>query len=89
MLAPTEGYYWSRYFTLRQTHEALLIRTVSTLRGDGRRARRLLRAALMLLALPDTWRQNRARLAQGRAMLDRFPSIPAYQPAAEEELIPT
>ena len=89
LLAPTEGYYWSRYFTLRQTHEALLIRTVSTLRGDGRRARRLLRAALMLLALPDTWRQNRARLAQGRAMLDRFPSIPAYQPAAEEELIPT
>lgn len=89
LLAPTEGYYWSRYFSPRQAHEALLIRTVSSLRGDGRRARRLLRAALMLLALPDTWRQNRARLAQGRAMLDRFPSIPAYQPAAEEELIPT
>ena len=89
LLAPTEGYYWSRYFSPRQAHEALLIRTVSSLRGDGRRARRLLRAALMLLALPDTWRQNRARLAQGRAMLDRFPSIPAYQPAAEEELILT
>jgi glycosyltransferase involved in cell wall biosynthesis len=89
LLAPTEGYYWSRYFTLRQAHEALLIRTVSSLRGDGRRARRLLRAALMLLALPDTWRQNRARLAQGRAMLDRYPSIPAYEPAAEQEFIPT
>ncbi len=89
LLAPTEGYYWSRYFSPRQAHEALLIRTVSSLRGDGRRARRLLRAALMLLALPDTWRQNRARLAQGRAMLDRFPSIPAYESAAEEELIST
>ena len=88
LLAPTEGYYWSRYFTAGQAHEALLIRTVSTLRGDGRRSRRLLRAALMLLWLPDTWRQNRARLAQGRAMLDRFPSIPAYEPAVEE-LIPT
>ena len=62
---------------------------MSSLRGDGRRARRLLRAALMLLALPDTWRQNRARLAQGRAMLDHFPSIPAYESAAEEELIST
>jgi len=89
LLAPTEGYYWSRYFSPRQAHEALLIRTVSSLRGDGRRSRRLLRAALMLLALPDTWRQNRARLAQGRAMLDRFPSIPAYESAAEEELIST
>jgi glycosyltransferase involved in cell wall biosynthesis len=89
LLAPTEGYYWSRYFTPRQTHEALLIRTVSSLRGDGRRTRRLLRAAFMLPALPDTWRQNRARLAQGRAMLDRFPSIPAYEPAAEQEFIPT
>ena len=89
LLAPTEGYYWSRYFTSRQRHEALLIRTVSTLRGDGSRSRRLLRAGLMLLWLPDTWRQNRARLAQGRAMLDRFPSIPAYDPAAVEEFIPT
>ena len=84
-----DRYYWSRYFTSRQRHEALLIRTVSTLRGDGSRSRRLLRAGLMLLWLPDTWRQNRARLAQGRAMLDRFPSIPAYDPAAVEEFIPT
>ena len=89
LLAPTEGYYWSRYFTARQAHEALLIRSVSSLRGDGPRSRRLLRAALMLLWLPDTWRQNRARLAQGRAMLDRFPSIPAYELPAAEESIPT
>ncbi len=80
LLAPTEGYLWSRYFTPRQVHEALLIRTVATLRGEGRRPRRLLRAALMTLLLPDTWRQNRSRLAEGQALLARFPSIPAYHP---------
>jgi len=89
LLAPTEGYLWSRYFTPRQAREALLIRTVGTLRGDGPLARRLLRVSLMTVLLPDTWRQNRARLAQGRAMLDHFPSIPAYEPTAAEELIPT
>ncbi len=80
LLAPTEGYLWSRYFTPRQVHEALLIRTVATLRGEGRRPRRLLRAALLALLLPDTWRQNRNRLAEGQALLARFPSIPAYHP---------
>ena len=80
LLAPTEGYLWSRYFTPRQVHEALLIRTVATLRGEGRRPRRLLRAALLALLLPDTWRQNRNRLAAGQALLARFPSIPAYHP---------
>jgi glycosyltransferase involved in cell wall biosynthesis len=88
LLAPTEGYLWSRYFTPRQVHEALLIRTVATLRGEGRGPRRLLRAALMALLLPDTWRQNRARLAQGQAMLARFPSIPTYDPADVGVLLP-
>lgn len=82
LLAPTEGYLWSRYFTPRQVHEALLIRTVATLRGEGRRPRRLLRAALLTLLLPDTWRQNRTRLAEGQALLARFPSIPAYPPSS-------
>ena len=85
LLAPTEGYYWSRYFTPRQVHEALLIRSVGTLRGEGGGLRRLLRAALMTLRLPDTWRQNRARLAEGRALLARHPSIPGYRPLWAEE----
>ena len=88
LLAPTEGYYWSRYFTPQQVHEALLIRSVGTLRGEQRGLGRLARAALMLVLLPDTWRQNRARLEQGREMLGRYPSIPAFRPATHEEFVP-
>lgn len=85
-LAPTEGYLWQRYFTPEQVKEALLIRTVGALRGSGSRGRRLLRAVLMAVMLPDTWRQNRARLAQGRAMMNEFPVIPEYAPGQIEEL---
>lgn len=85
LLAPTEGYLWSRYFRPDQAEEALRIRTIGTLRGSGGRVRRLLRAAAMLLLLPDTARQNRDRLAQGRAMLNDYPAIPAYEPAPAEE----
>jgi len=85
LLAPTEGYLWSRYFRPDQVDEALRIRTIGTLRGSGGRGRRLLRAAAMLVLLPDTARQNRARLAQGRAMLNDYPAIPAYEPAPAEE----
>ncbi len=87
LLAPTEGYYWSRYFTPVQVHEALLIRTVGTLRGEGSGPRRLARALWLALRLPDTWRQNKGRLAEGRALLARFPSIPAYDPIPTEELV--
>ena len=84
-LAPTEGYLWSRYYTPAQVHEALLIRTVGTLRGSERGVRRWLRLAAMLALLPDTWRQNRARLAAGQALLARYPDIPSFQPALAEE----
>jgi len=86
LLAPTEGYLWQRYFTSLQVEEALLIRTIGTLRGSGPRGRRLLRAVLMAAMLPDTWRQNRARLARGRAMMNEFPAIPEYAPDQIEEL---
>ncbi len=87
LLASTEGYFWSRYFTPRQVNEALLIRTVGTLRG-GQGWRRPARAVLMALLLPDTWRQNRTRLAQGQALLARYPSIPTFEPATAEEAVP-
>jgi GT2 family glycosyltransferase len=87
LLAPTEAYLWLRYFTAAQVREAVAIRTIGSLRGSGRGPRRLLRAAAMLLLLPDTWRQNRARLARGRAMLDDHPTIPTHQPAAAEEYL--
>lgn len=86
-LAPTEAYLWSRYFGEERAHEAALIRTVSNLRGRGGKARRLARAAVMCVLLPDTWRQNKARLAAGQAMLDEYPAIPDYTPAEVEELL--
>ena len=60
----------------------------SSLRGRGGKVRRLARAMAMFMLLPDTWRQNKARLAAGRAMLDDFPAIPEYDPIATEELLP-
>jgi hypothetical protein len=85
-LSPTEAYLWRRYFGADQVNEALLIRTISTLRGSRGGVGRLLRAAAMLALLPDTWRQNRARLARGQALLRDFPDIPAFEPASAEEL---
>jgi len=70
-----------------RAHEAALIRTASTLRGRGGKVRRLLRGIVMFALLPDTWRQNKARLAAGRAMLEDFPAIPDYDPAVAEELL--
>lgn len=86
-LSPTEGYLWCRYFTADQVDEALLIRTISTLRGNQAGVGRLLRAALMFFMLPDTWRQNRERLAKGQALLGDFPDIPTLVPASAEELV--
>ncbi|MCL4804154.1 MAG: glycosyltransferase family 2 protein [Anaerolineae bacterium] len=85
-LAPTEAYLMYRFFTSAQAREAALIRTIGTLRGSRAGAGRWLRAAIMTVLLPDTWRQNKARLAMGRTMLDGFPAIPQYEPAATEEL---
>ena len=76
LLSPTEGYLWSRYFQPQQVHEALLIRTLSTLQGQGSRGRRLLRLMLMLFYLPFTWLQNKRRLSQGQAALLTYPMIP-------------
>lgn len=86
-LAPTEAYLMYRYFTESQVAEAALIRTVGTLKGSGSAGRRLLRALVMLVILPDTRRQNRERLTAGRAMLQTYPNIPDYSPALIEELL--
>jgi glycosyltransferase involved in cell wall biosynthesis len=86
LLAPTEAYLWCRHFTAAQAEEAALIRTIGSLRGDRAGMWGWLRAAAMLILLPDTWRRSRMRLAQGRAMLRDFPNIPTYAPASAEEM---
>jgi hypothetical protein len=76
LLAPTEGYLWSRYFTPRQVHEALLIRTLSSLRGAGERWRQWGRLLLLAPLLPYTYYQNYQRLREGQRMLEQHPTIP-------------
>lgn len=89
LLSATEAYLWLRYFTPRQVAEAHLIRSVSSLRGDGSRVQRLLRTAVMLLRLPGTYRENGRRLANGRELLTTYPDIPQLpddMPAADQPL---
>lgn len=87
LLAPTEGYLWSRYFSPRQVHEALLIRTAGTLRGPQSGLRRLARAAWMAFMLPSTWRENSARLSSGAALFKDYPQIPALQRESGERIL--
>jgi glycosyltransferase involved in cell wall biosynthesis len=86
LLAPTEGYLWLRYFSPRQVNEALLIRTVSSLRGARGGWRSLARILVMAVLLPDTWRQNQARLALGRELMWTHPTIPDLHPTPVEEV---
>lgn len=84
-LATTESYLFSRYFTPLQVHEAVLIRTFSSLGARGRGARRWVRFALMLLLLPDTYRRNRRSLDAGERMLAQYPDIPKLDSAILEK----
>lgn len=85
LLAPTEGYLWCRYYTPTQVHEALLIRTLGTLRGSHTGARRILRVVTMILLLPFTRRKNFANLTIGRQKLVDYPHIPTHAPASAGE----
>lgn len=87
LMAPTEAYLLSRYFTPRQVNEALLIRSFSTLSSRQRGLGRLVRLLLMIALLPETHQRNRRSLAEGRAMLATHPTIPALaRPLAQEIL---
>ncbi len=85
-LAPTEAYLWCRYFSPAQVREALLIRTLGTLRGSHTGAQRVARIAAMILLLPFTWRKNFANLTIGREKLVDYPHIPNYTPASAGEI---
>lgn len=76
LLEITEAYLWLRYFSPEQTREALLIRTLSTLRGSGNRWQRLVRLVYMLLWLPDTFQQNKKRLKLAEKLKSSYPKIP-------------
>ncbi|MEZ4517526.1 MAG: glycosyltransferase family A protein [Chloroflexota bacterium] len=86
-LSPTEAYLLSRYFTPQQVHEAVLIRTYSSLNTRYGGWRRLVRMVLMILLLPDTYLRNRRALEEGRHLLAQYPTIPTLKPNRLEEIL--
>src|SRR5690606_20606210 len=76
LLSVSEIYLMRRYFTDRQVREALWVRAVGTLSGRGPRWKRLAKAGLGLVMLPDTLRQFMARYRQATEMLVAYPQIP-------------
>lgn len=79
----SEIYLMRRYFTDRQVREALWMRAVGTLSGRGARWKRLKKAGLGLVMLPDTLRQFKARYRQATEMLREYPQIPRLVPHIE------
>jgi glycosyltransferase involved in cell wall biosynthesis len=79
LLEPTEAYLWLRYFSPSQVQEASLIRTLASLRGEGPRWKKYLRALLMAALLLLTYYQNQQRLRAGANMLKQYPQIPVLQ----------
>jgi glycosyltransferase involved in cell wall biosynthesis len=79
----TELYLVCRYFTSRQMREALWLNVLGTFSLHGGWVRRLAKAALSLILLPDTlftlWRRDR----QARRMLERYPQIPPLENTEE------
>lgn len=79
----TERYLIRRYFSPRQAREALWLNVLGTFSLHGGPGRRLAKAALSLILLPDTlltlWRRDR----QARRMLERYPQIPQWENTEE------
>jgi GT2 family glycosyltransferase len=75
LLHISEIYLAARHFTPRQQREALWLRTLGTLAARGSAERRLAKALIGSLQLPDTLKQTFARRRQAREWLKRFPQI--------------
>lgn len=71
----TEIYLARRYYTARQVREMLWLRAAGTFAIRDRKHRKILKAVISLLSLPDTLRQIGQRCGQVRSMLESFPQI--------------
>jgi GT2 family glycosyltransferase len=76
----SEIYLVSRHFTPRQQRESLWLRTVGTLSGRGSPGRRLAKAVIGSVLLPDTLVQTLARKRAAAEWLTRFPQIAQLEP---------
>lgn len=80
----TEIYLGLRYFTREQVREKLWIAAAATLRSDGPRWMRVLRAVTGSLLLPWTALVLQQRSRRARRMLRRYPQIPSLEPASSD-----
>lgn len=71
----SEIYLVSRHFTPRQQREALWLRTLGTLSGRGSPGRRIIKALIGGVMLPDTLKETFSRRRQAAEWLKRFPQI--------------
>ena len=75
LLTPTEAYLHRRYFGPEARRAAFRIQLLSVLRGEGSRGRRLARAVIQFVLLPDTIRRIRAADDAGDLLLERHPTL--------------
>lgn len=73
--ATTEIYLSRRYFSARQVREFLWLQAAATLAFKGPRSRRILKALVGLVLLPDTIRKTRRRDRDALALLAAGPRI--------------
>jgi glycosyltransferase involved in cell wall biosynthesis len=74
--SPSEVYLGLRYFTPAQVRESLWLAALGTFAVRGSLARKLIKALIGLVLLPDTAVRIRRAAATARAMLADYPQIP-------------
>ena len=77
--AATELYLMLRYYSPRQLREAQWLRAFGTLAGQDSLARRMLKAMVGFLLLPDTWFRIASRRRDALQMLEDYPQIPVLE----------
>jgi GT2 family glycosyltransferase len=75
LLTPTEAYLHRRYFGPEARRAAFRIQLLTVLRGEGSPGRRLARAVVQVVLLPDTIRRIRAAERGGDLLLERHPTL--------------
>jgi glycosyltransferase involved in cell wall biosynthesis len=81
----SEIYKAQRYFTKRQVREMLWMWALGTLSVHGSRFRRLAKATVGFILLPDTLLQIRRRARQAAEMMNRYPQIPPLVATTPEQ----
>lgn len=72
----TDIYLGLRYYEPRQVDNDLVLAVAATLSGSGRPVRRIIRAVVQLVLLPDTVVKARRSRSEGQRLLEHRPEIP-------------